>query len=191
MTDENEKMDQEPQNVTADVETAADEAPEIELSEEELKALCREQICSNCDIGKEAEDIRLRALAESENVKKRLMRETEELRKYAGETILASLLPVMDNLDLALNHASGLDACKDFIVGVDMTRKIFLETLERHGLTATGNAGEEFDPAIHEALGMATDENLANNTVAQLVQKGYMLKGRLLRPAKVMVNKLS
>lgn len=167
------------------------ETQEIELSDSELKGLCRERVCPGCDIGKEAEDVRLRALAETENVKKRLMRETEELRKYAGETILADLLPILDNLDLALNHADGLDVCKDFVTGVDMTRKIFLETLGRHGLEAVGIAGEEFDPNRHEAVGMAQNEDMADNAVAQLVQKGYLLKGRLLRPAKVMVNKIS
>lgn len=166
-------------------------AQEIELSDEELKGLCRERVCPGCDIGKEAEDVRLRALAETENVKKRLTRETEELRKYAGETILADLLPILDNLDLALEHAGGLDACKDFVTGVDMTRKIFLETLGRHGLVPIGAAGEEFDPNRHEAVGMAQDEDLADNSVAQMVQQGYLLKGRLLRPAKVMVNKIS
>lgn len=170
---------------------AAADTQEIELSDAELKGLCRERVCPGCDIGKEAEDIRLRALAETENVKKRLMRETEELRKYAGETILADLLPILDNLDLALDHATGLDACKDFVTGVDMTRKIFLETLGRHGLKTVGETGEEFDPNKHEAMGMAQDEDMADNAVAQLVQKGYLLKGRLIRPAKVMVNKLS
>lgn len=187
MTAEKEKFGQD----EAGTESPEAQAAEVELSEEELTALCRERVCPSCDVMQEAEELRLRALAETENVKKRLMRETEELRKYAGETILADLLPVIDNLDLALGHASQNEACKDFVTGVDMTRKIFLETLGRHGLETVGKAGEEFDPNIHEAVGMAQDENLADNTVAQMVQQGYLLKGRLLRPAKVMVNKLS
>ncbi len=181
-----EKMTAETESVVAD-ET---EKPR-EFTFEELKALCREQLCPACDIGKEAEDIRLRALAESENVKKRLMRETEELRKYAGETILADLLPILDNLDLALAHSDGLDMCKDFVTGVDMTRKIFLETLSRHGLEPVGIVGEQFDPNTHEAVGMGQEEDFEDNAVLQLMQKGYVLKGRLLRPAKVLVNKLS
>jgi molecular chaperone GrpE len=170
---------------------AARAAAEVELSEEELTALCRERVCTACDVMREADDLRLRALAEAENVKKRLTRETEELRKYAGETILADLLPVLDNLDLALNHASSLEACKDFVTGVDMTRRIFLETLGRHGLVAVGAKGEEFDPNVHEAVGMTADATLGDNHVAHMVQQGYLLKGRLLRPAKVMVNKIS
>ncbi|SKA74512.1 molecular chaperone GrpE [Paucidesulfovibrio gracilis DSM 16080] len=169
----------------------AQEAPqEIDLSEEELEALCRERVCPGCNVMQEADDLRLRALADTENVKKRLARETEELRKYAGESVLADLLPVLDNLDLALEHAKGLEACADFVTGVEMTRKIFLDTLERHGLAPVrGEQGGEFDPNLHEAVGMACQEGVPDGCIAQQVQRGYSLKGRLLRPAKVMVNK--
>lgn len=164
---------------------------EIDLSEEELEALCRERVCPACNVMQEAENLRLRALADTENIKKRLLRETEELRKYAGENILADLLPVLDNLDLALEHAKGLDACADFVVGVEMTRKIFLDTLERQGLSSIrASEGAEFDPNVHEAVGMVQSRELPDGAVVHLVQRGYSLKGRLLRPAKVMVNKL-
>ncbi len=192
MSDEKHISDQARAAAEAAQETPDPEAPvELEISAEELKVMCREQLCPNCDIGAEAEDIRLRALAETENVKKRLIRETQELRKYAGQTILADLLPILDNLDLALDHADGVEACKDFVMGVEMTRKIFLETISKHGLTVVGELGEEFNPELHEAVGTAQNETLADNHVLQLLQKGYLLKGRLLRPAKVMVNKLS
>ncbi|WP_027722209.1 nucleotide exchange factor GrpE [Maridesulfovibrio zosterae] len=172
--------------------TQAEESPEneISLSEEELKALCREHVCPECDVMSEAKDERLRALAETENIKKRLIRETEELKKYAADSILSDLLPVLDNLDLALNHAQNLDACKDFVTGVDMTRKMFLDTLAKHGLEAVGKAGDEFDPNFHEAMGMAQASDLPDGSIAQVMQRGYVLKGRVIRPAKVMVNKL-
>ncbi|HKI82216.1 MAG TPA: nucleotide exchange factor GrpE [Pseudodesulfovibrio sp.] len=171
---------------------SAEEAVEVSLSKEELAALCKESVCPECDVFKEAETIRLRALADSENVKKRLFRETEELKKYAGESILADLLPILDNLDLALAHTDNLSAeCKNFVIGVDMTRKIFLDAVKNHGLEAVqAGAGVEFDPEIHEAVGTVEDPSLKENQVAQVVQSGYRLKGRLLRPAKVMVNKL-
>jgi len=171
---------------------AAEDPVEVSLSKEELAALCKESICPGCDVFKEAEGIRLRALADSENVKKRLLRETEELKKYAGESILADLLPILDNLDLALAHTDNLSAeCKNFVVGVDMTRKIFLDAVKNHGLEAVqAGVGTEFDPEIHEAVGTVEEASLANNQVAQVVQNGYRLKGRLLRPAKVMVNKV-
>lgn len=164
---------------------------EFSLSQDELEALCRESVCPGCDVHKEAETIRLRALADAENVKKRLMRETEEMKKYAGESILADLLPILDNLDLALAHTDGLDAaCKNFVIGVDMTRKLFLDAVKSHGLEQVeARRGADFNPEMHEAVGTVDEEDLQNNQIAQVVQGGYFLKGRLLRPAKVMVNK--
>jgi molecular chaperone GrpE len=77
------------------------------------------------------------------------------------------------------------------VVGVDMTRKIFLDAVKNHGLEAVqAGVGVEFDPEVHEAVGTVEEPSLANNRIAQVVQNGYRLKGRLLRPAKVMVNKV-
>ncbi|WP_272700528.1 nucleotide exchange factor GrpE [Desulfovibrio sp. Fe33] len=188
-----EEQDPEEQAPNGRVENEpAEEQAEVSLSKEELTALCKESVCPECDVFKEAEAIRLRALADSENVKKRLFREAEELRKYAGESILADLLPVLDNLDLALAHTDNLSPeCRNFMVGVDMTRKLFLGAVKNHGLEAVqAGVGIEFDPEIHEAVGTVEEPSLADNQVAQVVQNGYRLKGRLLRPAKVMVNKV-
>jgi len=173
------------------VGSEGEEEIEVSLSLEELNALCRESVCPECDVFKEAEGIRLRALADSENVKKRLLRETEEMKKYAGESILADLLPVLDNLDLALAHTDGLDdGCKNFVIGVDMTRKLFLDAVKGHGLEAVeAERGGEFNPEIHEAVGTVEDGDLDHNRIAQITQRGYILKGRLIRPAKVMVSK--
>ncbi len=187
-------IDQDEVNPEVENEVQAEEnAAELSLSEEELTALCREHVCPECDVMQKAEADKLRALADTENIKKRLVREAEDLKRYAGESILGDLLPVLDNLDLALVHADHADeSCKNFIMGVDMTRKIFLDTLKKHGLEAVeAGRGEEFNPEFHEAVGMATEDELGDNTVAQIVQAGYVLKGRLLRPAKVMVNKKS
>lgn len=134
-------------------------------------------------------DRRLRSLAETENLKKRLLKEKDEFQKYATESLVSELLPVLDHLDLALAHGRGNEACKDFVIGVDMTRKAFLDILARHGVAEFGTTGEPFNPETHEALGMAARPDLPEDAVAQVVQKGYTLRGRLLRPAKVMVNK--
>lgn len=134
-------------------------------------------------------DRRLRGLAEVENLKKRLIREKEEFQKYATESLVSELLPVLDHLDLALAHGRGSEACKDFVVGVDMTRKAFVDILARHGVAEFGQVGEPFSPETHEALGMTSRPDLPEDTVTQVVQRGYTLRGRLLRPAKVMVNK--
>lgn len=174
------------------IATKTEEASEneISLSEEELKALCREHVCPACDVMGEAKEERLRALADAENVKKRLARETDELKKFAAESILSDLLPILDNLDLALDHAQNLEACKDFVMGVDMTRKMFLDTVAKHGLESVGKAGDEFDPNFHEAMGVEQVADLPDGSIAQMMQRGYVLKGRVIRPAKVMVNKL-
>jgi molecular chaperone GrpE len=159
-------------------EAAGNPSPTIEEEVERLRA----------ELAAEA-DRRLRALADTENLRKRLIKEKEEFQKYATESLVADLLPVLDHLDLALAHGRDNAACKDFMVGVDMTRKAFLDILGRHGVTEFGERGEPFSPETHEALGMTSDPALADDTVAQVVQRGYTLRGRLLRPAKVMVNK--
>ena len=170
---------------------AADGTPaavEIELTADELQALCRDRICPACPVAAQAEDDRLRALAELDNTRKRLEREKEEHRKYASEKVLADLLPALDNLDLALEHAPRDEAAKNFVLGVDMTRKALLDALAANGLVPVGEAGAEFTPELHEAVGQDQRDDLAPNAVTRVLQRGYKLNGRLLRPAKVRVN---
>lgn len=166
------------------------EGPKVDLSEEELAALCKAHVCTACNVMAEAEDIKLRALADNENFKRRIQRETEEVRKYATESVLADLLPVLDNLGLAIEHAGNDAACKNIVLGVDMTRKMFLDTLKKHGLECVGACGESFDPNVHEAIGTVCEEGRGEGCVAKVAQAGYVLKGRVIRPAKVLVNKL-
>lgn len=179
-------------NRTPDPETqdaAEEQAPKIDLSEEELVALCKAHVCAKCAVMAEAEDVKLRALADNENFKRRIQRETDELRRYAAESVLADLLPVLDNLGLAIEHAGSEPACKNLVMGVEMTRKIFLDTLKRHGLECVGACGEAFDPAVHEAIGAVCEQGREDGCVVQVAQAGYVLKGRVIRPAKVLVNK--
>ena len=131
---------------------------------------------------------RLRMAAEMDNFKKRLQREHQEQIRYAAEKVLSDLLPALDNLDLALQYGSQNEACKDMLQGIEMTRKQLLEAVAKNGLIALGERGEAFDPAIHEAIGISPDESLEKNTVSQVMQRGYKLNDRTLRPAKVMVN---
>lgn len=165
------------------------DAGQVNLSEEELAALCKAHVCTKCAVMAEAEDVKLRALADNENFKRRIQRETEEVRRYATESVLADLLPVLDNLALAIDHARGMEACKNIVMGVDMTRKIFLDTLKKHGLECVGACGETFDPNVHEAIGTVCEEGQPEGCVAKVAQSGYVLKGRVIRPAKVLVNK--
>ena len=148
------------------------------LSATEVEARCKAEV----------EEMRLRMAAEMDNFQKRLKREHEEQMRYAAEKVLGDLLPTLDNLDLALQYGSTNEACKDMLQGVAMTRKLLLEAVAGHGLVPVGEEGEEFDPAIHEAVGFDARPEFAPNSVARLLQRGYKLGGRLLRPAKVMVN---
>ena len=168
----------------------ADAAPEAweQEPEEELARRCRKRVCPQCqELAREREE-KLRVLADTENLKKRLHREKEDFCRFATQSVLEDLLPVLDNLDLALEHGRKLEGCAELTKGVEMTRKVFLDILGRHELEPLGAPGDEFDPAWHEALGGQPHPEIEPGRVCQLVQKGYRLKGRLLRPAKVLVS---
>jgi molecular chaperone GrpE len=152
-----------------------------------LSAECRKRICPTCPAKKEADDALLRALADLDNSKKRLAREREEQVRFAAESVLADILPSLDNLDLALLHA-GADPAS-LAVGVQMTRKLLLDALAKNGLHQTGAVGEEFNPAIHEAVGTVNSPDAPDGHVCSLLASGYTLHDRLLRPARVMVCK--
>jgi molecular chaperone GrpE len=156
---------------------------------ENLDMLCRRHICPSCAVQAEAEDVRLRAVAELENVKKRLRREQEESVRFAAEGVLGDLLPSLDTLDRAIEYGSADEACKEVIQGVEMTRKLLLDALKAHGLEIRGECGEAFNPERHEAVGFDRREDLDEGAVCVVAQRGYLLKDRLLRPAKVLVNK--
>ena len=160
-----------------------------EVTKEALQAECVARICPECQVKKEADEVRLRSLAELDNARKRLSRERDEQVRYAAEAVLADIIPSLDNLDLALRHAGGNEACKDLVVGVEMTRKLLFEALQKHGLELVGTVGEPFDPSIHEAVGMANAPEVPSGHVCMLASKGYKLKDRLLRPARVVVCK--
>lgn len=140
------------------------------------------------DSKKELEELRLRTAAEMDNFKKRLNREHQEQMRYASEKVLGDLLPTLDNLDLALQYGSQNEACKDMLDGVAMTRKLLLDAVTKHGLTALGENGEEFNPQIHEAVGFESAPDMPSGAVSRVLQRGYKLNDRLLRPAKVMIN---
>ncbi len=167
---------------------APEPTPELALTEDELRVLCKERVCVECPEKASADDDRLRSLAEMENLRKRLAREKEEHTKYAAESVLADLLPVLDNLDLALDHAPSDECCQGFVTGVDMTRKVFTDILARHGMEPVGEVGQEFQPEMHEAVGQEPRADMAPGLVCKLMQRGWKLRGRTLRPARVMVS---
>lgn len=158
----------------------AESAPQPEPQGEENEAVAR------CKA--EMEELRLRTAAEMENFKKRLTREHQEQMRFAAEKVLGDLLPSLDNLDLALQYGSQHEACKDMLQGVAMTRKLLLDALDKNGLKALGEVGDEFNPEVHEAVGFEPNSDLAPGSVTRVMQRGYKLNDRLLRAAKVMIN---
>ncbi len=182
--------------VDEDITDTASELDDVNISglvppalPENLNELCFEHVCPTCPQKEEVDALRLRALAEMDNFKKRLAREHEEQLAYAAERVLADLLPSLDNLDLALQYGSNDAACKDILMGVEMTRKLLLEAVKTHGLEPIGTVGEVFTPELHEGLSFEMRDDMDEGLVSSLMQRGYKLKDRLLRPAKVSISK--
>ena len=139
----------------------------------------------------EAQEQVLRTAADAENFKKRLQREKEEQTRYANESFMRELLTVIDNLERALEHSETGSSQGGMVEGLTMTLKGFLDTLARFGCTQVEATGKPFDPNFHEAVSQEESADHEPNTVLKELQKGYMLKERLLRPAMVLVSKLS
>ena len=138
---------------------------------------------------RQAEERVLRTAADAENFKRRLQREKEDQIRYANETFMRQLLPVIDNLERALQHSAIAPNQEGLLEGVNMTLKGFIETLARFGCTVLETIGKTFDPNFHEAVSQEESSKVEPNTVLKELQKGYMLKERLLRPAMVIVSK--
>ena len=140
------------------------------------------------DEARENNDKYLRAVAELENFKKRIMREQAESYKYVNEDIIKGLLPVVDNLERALSHGEDNSNADALIEGVGMVLKQFIEVLERFGVKSIDALGETFDPNYHEAMMRVETEDSPPNTVVSEMSRGYLLHDRLLRPSAVGVS---
>ena len=135
-------------------------------------------------------DLYMRALAELDNVRKRTQRDIESAHRYALEGFVAELLPVRDGLEQAARQGAQADA-KTLLAGQEATLKLLDRAFEKFSIRALDKAGEKFDPALHEAVLMQPAANAEPGSVLQVVQTGYELNGRLLRPARVIVAKAS
>jgi len=131
----------------------------------------------------------LRISAEFENYKKRKDRETTDFRKYANETLVKALLPVVDNLQRATETPVDDDAGSVILEGVDMTLKEIFRVLENFAVKAVEAVGNQFDPAYHQAVMQEETQEHPDNTVIRELQKGYTIHDRLLRPSMVVVAK--
>ena len=136
-----------------------------------------------------AKDAALRAQADAMNVQRRAEQEIEKARKFALERFCGDLLSVVDNLERALESSGDEQGSAALAEGVELTRKGFMDVLAKYGVEAVDPTGEPFDPETAQAMSMVEQPDAEPNSVVAVMQKGYLLNGRLLRPAMVMVAK--
>ena len=136
-----------------------------------------------------AKDAALRAQADAMNVQRRAEQEVEKARKFALERFCSDLLSVVDNLERALESSGDEQGNAALAEGVELTRKGFMDVLAKYGVEAVDPQGEPFDPETAQAMSMVEQPDVEPNSVVAVMQKGYLLNGRLLRPAMVMVSK--
>ena len=138
----------------------------------------------------EARDASLRAQADAQNVRRRAEKDVEKARKFALEQFSKELLPVMDNLERALEAApANEELVRPITEGVELTLKSFADAMKKFKIEVVDPLGEPFDPEFHQAMSMVENPEVEPNTVTLVMQKGYVLNDRLLRPAMVMVSK--
>ncbi len=175
---------------TAAVKAAAAEA-EIApaAAEQQAQAEVEAQLAASREEAAKNWDLYLRCRADLENYRKRAQREKEDLGRFANESLLRELLPVLDNLERAVAHARESGGDGTLLEGVEMTIGLLRKAFDQFGVTAVDAVGKPFDPACHEAMGQLEHAELPPGSVAQELQKGYLLNQRLLRPALVLVSK--
>lgn len=137
---------------------------------------------------KAAQDQSLRMAAELDNVRKRAQRDIESANRYGLEKLAQELLPVRDSLDLAVENAGKADAAS-LVEGQKATQRLLAKAFERLDIAELDPVGQPFDPAFHEAMMMQESATAEPNSVLAVVQRGFLLNGRLLRPARVIVSR--
>jgi molecular chaperone GrpE len=168
-------------------ETPVEETAQDEASEDAAKAAEPEdELAAAVAKAEENWDRYLRAVAELDNVRKRAERDVEKAHKFALERFGRELLAVRDTLEMGLAAAEGASV-ESLIQGKNATLKLLTSTLQRFGIQEVDPAGEPFDPEFHEAISMQPSDDVEPGSVVTVVQKGYTLNGRLLRPAMVIV----
>jgi molecular chaperone GrpE len=136
-----------------------------------------------------AQDAALRAQADVMNVQRRSEQEIDKARKFALERFCGDLLGVVDNLERAMESSSDAGGDAALIEGIELTHKGFMDVLTKYGVVPVDPMGEPYDPETAQAMSMVEQPDAEPNTVVAVMQKGYTLNGRLLRPAMVMVSK--
>ncbi len=179
--------------------------PELEAALKEAAEAVDERaaVAPDDDAGEDAELTRVRAEAQEnrekyirlqadfDNFRRRSLKERTDLIQYGHENLVKDLLATVDNLDRAIDHARNSDGgdLKSLLQGVELLQRGFHGILEQHGMTEVEAVGSQFDPAVHEAMAQQPDDSVPPNTVKEVLQKGYQIRDRLLRAARVVVAK--
>lgn len=190
--EENKVTEEELDQIIAEAEKVEEaELNEESVDEQEAKiAQLEAALLSSESKVKEQQDSVLRAKAEVENMRRRTEQEIDKARKYALNKFAEGLLPVIDNLERAVQAADAEnEAVKPILEGVELTHKTFVDTAAKFGLLEINPEGEVFNPEYHQAMSIQESPDHESNTVMFVMQKGYELNGRVIRPAMVMVAK--
>ncbi|MFM2589122.1 MULTISPECIES: nucleotide exchange factor GrpE [unclassified Vibrio] len=181
--EEAEKVEAAAQEAEAELEEIGDEK-DAKIAQLEAALLSSETKV------KDQQDSVLRAKAEVENMRRRTETEIDKARKFALNKFAEELLPVIDNLERAIQAADAEnEVVKPILEGVELTHKTFQDTLSKNGLKEINPEGEAFNPELHQAMSIQESPDHEPNTVMFVMQKGYELNGRVIRPAMVMVSK--
>ena len=172
-------------------EEGAEPSPEFVAEEAFLDARGAEIEALQAQIA-ELKNAVLRERADSDNLRKRFEREKESALKFGSEKLIKELLPVIDSLTLGLeaakaHEAEGRQALDHFIEGLSMTLKLLLDVLQKNGVIELDPVGEKLDPELHQALSVIPSPDAEPNTILHVAQKGYLLNGRVIRAAQVIV----
>ena len=185
------------ENARSEGEKEKDEGPRESEHEEHKKRKKKEDAIEELKANlegkeKEIEELKEKLLyhqADFENFKKLKAKEKQEALRFGNETLIKELLPVIDNLERAIEHAGKTDEAKAIAEGVALTLNGFLKVLEKFDVSRVEAKGKKFDPNLHEAVYQEESEQVEPGTVIAEFQKGYMMDGRLLRPSMVSVAK--
>ena len=181
---------QQPEAVEEQVQSENREEQPVEAELAAAYARINELEIYVSEIDAREKDIQLRAQAEIQNIRRRAEQDVEKAHKFALEKFSKELLTVVDNLERgldALDKAVTDETTQALVDGVEMTHKEFISTLGKFGVEAVGVVGEAFNPELHQAISMQPAEGIESNHISVVLQKGYTLQGRVLRPAMVMV----
>ena len=192
---EEEKETEESKSESVDDDSLNDVPSNVVVDSEESSEKSEEEITvgSLSELEVQLEEMRdqvLRHQAEVQNVKRRADQDVEKARKYALERFCNELLPIVDSLEMAILSASpDQEDSESILKGVKLTLKMFVDTLAKFNLEQIDPEGEPFDPKLHQAVSMVENNEVEPNTVLSVMQRGYVLSGRLIRPAMVVVSK--